>query len=78
MTTLVRAGAKKLIAQAMEAEEAKLMAMYVDQQDETGRAIVVRSGHHPARDIQAGIGTVAVQDPKVRSRRGNTGHSVPP
>jgi transposase-like protein len=70
LTTLIRAGAQKLIAQAVEAEVAELMAMYVDQQDETGRALVVRSGHQPARDIQTGIGPVTVQVPKVRSRKG--------
>jgi transposase-like protein len=70
LTTLIRAGAQKLIAQAVEAEVAELIAQYVDQQDEVGRAIVVRSGHHPAREIQTGIGPVTVQVPKVRSRKG--------
>ncbi len=70
LTTLIRAGAQKLIAQAVEAEVAELLALSVDQQDETGRALVVRSGHHPARDIQTGIGPVTVQVPKVRSRKG--------
>lgn len=32
--------------------------------------MVVRNGHHPARDIQRGIGPVRVQVPKVRSRQG--------
>ena len=70
LTTLIRAGAQKLIAQAVEAEVAELMALYVDQQDETGRALVVRSGHQLARDIQTGIGPVTVQVPKVRRRKG--------
>lgn len=38
--------------------------------DEQGHARVVPSGHHPARDIQTGIGPVTVQVPKVRSRQG--------
>ncbi|MDH5701067.1 MAG: IS256 family transposase [Nitrospirota bacterium] len=71
LTTLIRAGAQKLIAQAVEAEVAELMGLYVDQQDAQGRAVVVRNGHHPARDIQTGIGPVTVQVPKVRSRKGD-------
>ena len=70
LTTLIQAGAQKLIAQAIEAEVAELMALSGDQQDEAGRAIVVRSGYHSAREIQTGSGPVTVQVPKVRSRKG--------
>jgi transposase-like protein len=58
------------MAQALEAELAELLAAYADQQKEQGRALVVRSGHHPERDIQTGIGPVTVQVPKLRSRQG--------
>lgn len=71
LTSLIRTGAQKLLAQAVEAEVAELMSLYVDQQDAQGRAVVVRNGHHPARDIQTGIGPVTVQVPKVRSRTGD-------
>ncbi len=70
LTEVIRTGARKLIAQALKAEVAELLATYADQQDELGRAVVVRNGHHPARDIQTGIGPVTVRVPKVRSRRG--------
>ena len=82
LTDLMRTGVRKLIAQALQAEVADLLAAYRDQQDEQGHARVVRSGHHPPREIQTGIGPVTVQVPKVRSRQGNpvTFHSalVPP
>ena len=82
LTDLMRTGVRKLIAQALQAEVADLLASYRDQQDEQGHARVVRSGHHPPREIQTGIGPVTVQVPKVRSRQGNpvTFHSalVPP
>jgi putative transposase len=69
-TEVLRTGARKLIAQALEAEMAELLASYAEQRDEEGRALVVRSGHHPEREIQTGIGPVPVQVPKVRSRQG--------
>lgn len=82
LTAVLRAGARKLLVQALEAEVNELVAAYAEQRDETGRARVVRSGHHPAREIQTGIGPVPVQVPKVRSRQGEpvTFHSalVPP
>lgn len=70
LTDLLREGARKLIAQALEAEVTELLATYVDQRDEQDRARVVRSGHHPEREIQTGLGPVTVQVPKVRSREG--------
>jgi len=70
LTELIRTGARKLIAQALKVEVAELLATYADQQDEQGRAVVVRNGHHPEREIQTGIGSVTVQVPKVRSRQG--------
>lgn len=69
-TEVLRAGARKLIAQALEAEVAELLAAHAEQRDEQGRAIVVRSGHHPKREIQTGVGPIPVQVPKVRSRQG--------
>ena len=82
LTEVLRTGARQLLAHALEAERAELLAQYADQQDEQGRAMVVGSGHHPERAIQTGLGPVAVQVPKVRSRQGPpvTFHSalVPP
>jgi len=79
---IIRAGAQQLIAQALKAEVTELLATYADQRDEQGHARVVLSGHHPARDIQTGMGPVTVRVPKVRSRQGDpvTFHSalVPP
>jgi len=70
LTEVLREGAKKLIAQALEAEMAELLAAYVDYRDVQDRALVVRSGYHREREIQTGIGPVTVQVPKVRSRQG--------
>ena len=56
MTEVMRAGARKLIAQPLEAEVAELLAAYADHRDDQGRTLVVRSGHHPEREIQRGSG----------------------
>jgi len=71
LTEVMRAGARKLIAQALDAEVAELLAAYADQRDDQGRAVVVRNGHQPKREIQTGIGPVTVHVPKVRSRQGD-------
>jgi len=69
-TAILRTGARKLLAQALEAEVAELRETYAEERDEQGRARVVRNGHHPKRELQTGIGPVTVQVPKVRSRQG--------
>ncbi len=71
LTAVIRAGARKLIAQALEAEVTELLSAFGDQHDANGRARVVRNGYQPAREIQTGIGPVTVQVPKVRSRQGH-------
>ena len=70
LTEVIRAGARRLIAQALEAEVAELLAKFAGVHDEGERAAVVRNGYQPTREIQTGIGPVTVQVPKVRSRRG--------
>ncbi|GJL56391.1 MAG: hypothetical protein NPIRA02_35230 [Nitrospirales bacterium] len=70
LTEVLRVGARKLLTQALEAEVAELLEMYAEERDEPGRAVVVRNGHQPEREIQTRIGPVTVQVPKVRSRQG--------
>ena len=71
LTAVIRAGARKLIAQALEAEVTELVATFGEEHDASGRARVVRNGYQPVREIQTGIGPVTVQVPKVRSRQGH-------
>ncbi|GIX21511.1 MAG: hypothetical protein KatS3mg121_0294 [Gammaproteobacteria bacterium] len=68
LTELLRAGAKRLIQQAIEAELAEMLAKYEGRVDEQGRRSVVRNGHLPEREILTGLGPVPVRVPKVRSR----------
>lgn len=71
LTQLLRSGARRLIAEAVEAELAEFLERFRDRKDEQGRQAVVRNGYLPERQIQTGIGTVAVKVPKTRDRTGS-------
>jgi len=68
LTEVLRAGARRLLAQAIEAEADAFLAEMADRRLADGRARFVRHGHGPERTIQTGIGSVAVQRVKVRDR----------
>jgi transposase-like protein len=72
LTELLRQGARQLIAQAVEAELAVFMSAFAERQCPNGRAVVVRNGYQPERQIQTGIGAISVQIPKVRAKDGST------
>ena len=68
LTELLRTGARKLIADAVEAELQALLSQYADFKDNHGRQLVVRNGYLPEREIQTGIGLVTVKVPKIRDK----------
>ena len=70
LTEVLRSGAQRLIAEAVEAELAEFLADYQGQRDTQGRRAVVRNGYLPERSIQTGLGAVAVRVPKTRDRSG--------
>jgi len=69
LTDLLRDGARRLLAQAIEAEVASWIDDHSHLVDDQGHRQVVRNGHLPERAIQTGIGAVEVQQPRVRDRR---------
>lgn len=69
LTDLLRDGARRLLAQAIEAEVAAWIDDHAHLKDDQGRRQVVRNGHLPERAIRTGIGAVEVQQPRVRDRR---------
>ncbi len=71
LTDVLRQGARKLLAQAVEAEVADFLAAHADLTIEDGRQRLVRHGHLPERTIQTGIGPVDVQQPRVRDHGGD-------
>jgi putative transposase len=70
LTEVLRQGAKRLLAQAIEAEVETLLACYADERDDQGRQAVVRNGYLPEREVQTGIGSIPVQVPRLRDRSG--------
>jgi putative transposase len=68
LTNVLRAGARQLLAQAVEVEVETFLATVKDLKLADGRARVVRHGYGPARMIQTGIGPVEVARAKVRDR----------
>lgn len=70
LTELLRAGARQLIAEAVEAELQEFLAQFTHLRTEQGHRQVVRNGYLPERDIQTGLGPVPVRVPKVRDKRG--------
>jgi putative transposase len=68
LTAVLRSGARRLLAQAIEAEAEAFLAMMKGMQLPDGRERVVRHGHGPERPVQTGIGPVEVQRVKLRDR----------
>jgi putative transposase len=71
LTELLKAGAQKLICQAVEAELEELLALHGERRTAEGNAGVVRNGYLPERELQTGVGPVTVRIPKVRARTGD-------
>jgi putative transposase len=68
LTTVLRSGARRLLAQAIEAEADAFLAAMKGVQLPDGRDRLVRHGHGPERLVQTGIGPVAVQRVRLRDR----------
>ncbi len=56
LTAVIRAGARKLIAQALDAEVTELFSTFGDQHDANGCPRVVGNRYQPAREIRPCIG----------------------
>lgn len=69
LTEVLRAGAQRMLATAVEAEVADWIDRHAHMKDQNGRRQVVRNGHLPERTITTGLGQVAVRQPRVRDRR---------
>jgi len=70
LTSILRSGARQLLARAVEMEAEEFLAAMKDLKLPDGRGRVVRHGHGPERTIQTGIGPVEVSAVKIRDRGG--------
>ena len=73
LTAILRSGARRLLAQAVEAEAEAFLAEMKGARLPDGRDRVVRHGHAPERLVQTGIGPVAVRRAKLRDRGAGEG-----
>jgi transposase-like protein len=66
---IVREGARRMLAEALQAEVDAYVARFADLRDDDGRRLVVRNGYHDAREVTTCAGAVAVHAPRVNDRR---------
>jgi putative transposase len=66
---IVREGARRMLAAALEAEVNSYLAELADRRDEAGRRLVVRNGFRAERAISTSAGPVRVKAPRVNDRR---------
>lgn len=76
LTAVLRAGARDLLAQAIEAEVEEFRARYADHRLDDGRERLVRHGFGPERTIQTGIGPVPLRRAKLRDRGADGGGRI--
>jgi transposase-like protein len=69
LTDILRDGAQRLLAQAVEAEVAEWIDSHAELKNADGHREVVRNGHLPKRTITTGIGPIEVAQPRVLDRR---------
>ena len=75
LTEVLRSGAQRLLAEAIEAEVHQWIESHAHVTDAAGRRQVVRNGYLPKRSILTGIGPVEVEQPRVLDRRGADGEA---
>ncbi len=68
LTAVLPDGARRLLAQAVEAEAEAFLATMREMRLPDGRERLVRRGHGPERQVQTGIGPVEVRRAKLRDR----------
>jgi transposase-like protein len=68
ISEILRTGARKLLAQALETEIEVFLNQYAELKDNQGRQRVVRNGYLPEREIQSGVGAIPAKAPRARDR----------
>lgn len=66
---IVREGARRMLAAALEAEVNAYIAELADERNETGWRLVVRNGYHQPRKVTTAAGVVEVKAPQVNDKR---------
>jgi putative transposase len=66
---IVREGARRMLAVALEAEVDAYVAAFVDDLDDKGRRLVTRNGHAEPRTVTTVAGGIEIAAPRVNDRR---------
>src|SRR5450631_2582581 len=66
---IVREGARRMLAEALQAEVDAYIARFAGERDEQGRRLVVRNGCHQPREVLTSAGAVEVTVPRVNDKR---------
>jgi transposase-like protein len=66
---IVRDGARRMLAAALEAEVAAYIAGHADELNAEGRRLVVRNGHAQPRRVLTSSGVIEVHAPRVNDKR---------
>ncbi len=70
---IARQGARKMLAEALEAEVEAYIEAASGERDERGHALVVRNGYAKSREVLLGAGAVEVRAPRVNDCRVDEG-----
>ena len=66
---IVREGARRMLAEALQAEVDAYIAAHAAEHDGNGRRLVVRNGCHQPREILTSAGAIEVTVPRVNDKR---------
>jgi transposase-like protein len=66
---IVREGARRMLAEALQAEVDAYIAAHAADRDGRGRRLVVRNGYHHPREVLTSAGAVEVTAPRVNDKR---------
>src|SRR5215207_8315096 len=66
---IARQGARRMLAEALEAEVEAYIEAATGERDENGHALVVRNGRAREREVLLGAGAVEVRAPRVNDKR---------
>ncbi len=70
---IARAGARRMLAEALEAEVKDYLDAARGERDERGHALVARNGHANEREVLLGAGSVEVRAPRINDKRVDEG-----
>jgi transposase-like protein len=66
---IVREGARRMLAEALQAEVDAYIAAFAAERDHDGCRLVVRNGYHQSREVLTSAGAVQVTAPRVNDKR---------